>query len=224
MRIHASNVVGVILWTLLKQQNTGPFSGRPNCARVKVRRDLAGAVNRKVAPRQAHDLFAVMALFAGRNNDPVGDDVVDGGVGERAGKAEHVHLHGRGPVGEHTGSRASGDAVQVDCDIERKLLRRTGDFVVPHVPRVDEAVDGTLQPLAPGVARIGAERERGDLEFVAIVRFQNGRHEHPDRMLPQVRRKIADANPAPVFAPRRGRARDRRELVRLGPCLRAGAQ
>ena len=96
------------------------------CARAIVR----FRVVHLIAVRQMNDLFGIVRLLVEREDDRVGDDVVDEVRPCRAGKSEIAHLDRRRTKCQDAEARMLGMTVQVDRDVDLKIVDELRDLLV----------------------------------------------------------------------------------------------
>jgi hypothetical protein len=124
----------------LKLANTNPFSGNPACLRVGG--DHAFGVVDLKAIGQAHHLLGVEHVFARRNHDGIGNDVVDEIRAQGAGMTEIVHLDRRRAGGENAGPGIAAMAHEVDRDVDLVVADALGDVAVAQRTHVVKRIEG----------------------------------------------------------------------------------
>ena len=74
-----------------------------------------------IAVRQPDHLFGVEFPLRFGDHNPVGEDVIDIGRAQRAGKTKIINLDGRGPLGEYTHPLLAEIAIEIDQDVDLLL-------------------------------------------------------------------------------------------------------
>ena len=147
--------------------------------------------------REPHEPFAVQRLGRALGvGDGVADAVVDGRDAGRVRVAEIAHLHGRGSVGEGEQPRVQRVAREVDEDVDAVLANEPRQLRVGSTPHVSPAVRQRPHALGGGVGVLDVG-VAGHLDGGPIVGAQQRCDEERDRVLPEVRRDVADAQPPP---------------------------
>jgi hypothetical protein len=118
--------------------------------------------------RQIQRGFAVERFFAIRNQEAVGDDIVDARMAGGAGKAQIGDLHRRRSPGDDVRAGAGGDALQIDDDVDFMLPDQRGCAGVVKVGNADEMVKRLDHACAQGRTVLAAPVEA--VEFEAIAR------------------------------------------------------
>lgn len=92
------------------------------------------------------------------------DQVVHEVSRQRAQIAEVAHLQGRSTQRQYPGPAVLGVASQVHGNVDLQSPGQQRDLLIGLPAHIQEALEGVLHALSHRIARVGAVRERRDLE------------------------------------------------------------
>ena len=161
----------------------------------RVLRQRAMRVVGLVAVRQLGDLLAEVRGIGKRRRHRVADEVVDERRAGRPGEAEPTDLQRRGSLRQDRQQGVVGRPLEVDQDVDAELAdaRRHGHEAL--ATQLLEMLAAVAQPLAQRAVVVAAGRKQRHLEATAVVRLQHLCHQLAGRVLVEVGREIADAQP-----------------------------
>ena len=157
---------------------------------------------RLIADRQLDQPFRVEGLPVDRREKPVYDYVVDKVGPHRTGVAEKVDLDRRRPVGEDRSPAVRRVTGEVDQDVDPVGMHLLGGRRRRHVSDVDEPIKGAGEASAHCAAIIRTAGIADDPEPSAVVTVDHSSDQKRYRMLAEVRRQIAEADPLARVFPR----------------------
>src|SRR5262249_54980520 len=160
------------------------------------RGDCIGRIADEKTIGEMDQLFAVVRLLLHRNDDPIGDDIVDVVGARGAGEAEIRDLNRGGTHGENSDPRARCVTVQIDEDPDFTLGHELRDVRITAIMHVNELVERRLQPASERAAVVRAERYREDLESRAVMKLEQSCGEIAYGMRAKIRGNVGDLYPA----------------------------
>ena len=141
---------------------------------------------------QPQHLLGVVVLVLRRDDVRVGDDVVVVGRAHRPGEAQPVDDDRRRPEREKGAAAVAGVAVHVDQDIDAVRADPLRRLLVGHLADVDPVLHGRLDAGVELALVLAAAVVGEHLDFAAVEQLG---HQIADRVVAQVRRHIAHADP-----------------------------
>jgi hypothetical protein len=137
-------------------------------------------------------VLVVIGAVLVRDDEAVGDDVVDEGHAHRPGIAEVMRLHGRRPQGENSGAPFARVAVEVDDDVDFQLAQGRGDHGIAPGLQIDEAVERSLDAPPHLAFIVWPQRNRRRLEARPVVMLEAADDHFRHHMIAEIRREIGD--------------------------------
>ena len=138
-------------------------------------------------------------LLSRRDDDAVGDQIVDEGKPEAAGMPHPVDLHRAGAEDHDRRARRLHVAVEIDQDVDAQIADAPGHLEMRQVAEVMVIVDAMAVTLV--VIRIAAApamgRNRVNLEALAVMSRKEAKRHVAHRMIGEVRRHIGEPYLAP---------------------------
>jgi len=107
-----------------------------------------------------------------RDDDRIGDDVVDIVRAQRSRVSQVVDLDGAGAEGKYSRAPAGGVSREVDCDIDFELPKQFGRPEVAQALDIVELIERHAQSFAHRAGMAGLQGQRDGLESTAIVVFE----------------------------------------------------
>src|SRR5262249_15880274 len=115
--------------------------------------------------------LGIVWLSVQRQNDCVGDNVVDEVRAHGARKNREIHLDRRRPKSKYSGSRATVMPLQVHSDIDAEVIEKPRDVPVALGAYIEDRVEGRGDPRPDFAAVMGTVRNSDPLELRAIVQL-----------------------------------------------------
>jgi hypothetical protein len=100
-------------------------------------------------------------------------------------------------VGKNTGSRPTRLTVKIYRDVDFHFTHHGSDLGITQSLRIDEALEGGLDPPAHRATVIGAQRNRRSVETRSIVMLEHAGNQDRSRMIVEFCGEIR--NPDPVM-------------------------
>ena len=156
-------------------------------------RDGTFAVVGLIRVRHADDVLVVIGLRTGRQNEVVGDDVVDEGRAHGSRIAEKVDLDRSRAERHDFGAGSTRVALEIDQDVDLVFLDFIGGVLVGEVLEVVACVEGRDDPVPDQGAVVEVlGRIAVDLGSVAVAEFEEFDEKQRGRVIVEVVREIAD--------------------------------
>ena len=148
-----------------------------------------------IAARNPQRTGAVIGLGLGRHGDRVAQKVIEFGQRHRADIAQIGDLHRRRFRPQDRRTRALGQPVQVDQDVDFIGADARGGGLVGHLLDRHMMIERRQHPGAHVAAIVAGGIIAPDLEARAVVAFQKLGDQVAHRMAAEIRRQIADPQP-----------------------------
>ena len=149
-----------------------------------------------IALGQSGDGLAVEGLFAGRNDDVVGDQIVDKGKSEPAGMTQPIHLDRAGTEYHDRGARGLHVPIEINQYVDAEIADSPRHLEMGQIAELVIEVDAMPMALVvDGIAAAPAlSRDRMDLESLPIVQREELQGHVAHRVIGKIRRHIGNSN------------------------------
>src|SRR5262249_45735476 len=162
------------------------------CPGRVARREGALPVIHLIAFGQMHDLLSIIRLLVQWQNHGVCDDVIDEVASQGSGKSKIAYLDGRGSEGKNSRACVLGMTLEINGDVDPKIVEKPCDVLVAPSPDVEELVECGLESRSHFAAIIGTERHSDHVELRPIVQLEQFRREIGHRMSTKIGGNIGE--------------------------------
>src|SRR5262249_35025762 len=139
--------------------------------------------------------LSVKALLTKRQNDLIGDHVIDEVCAHGPRITEIAYLYRRRTMGKNIGSTSILSITrQVDYDVHFQLVQKLCDVAVRFQPNIVELIEGFDEAGTHLALVICTKRYTQDLKACPVMQLKQLRYQISDRMLTKVRRQICDTD------------------------------